>query len=320
MQPNATFGRLQAQLALVLAVVSALLLGGVAPALAGDRVAELAKTLSTSSSDKARLAAATSLARLNDKMALKPLVAALGDPNAPVRVVAATALGKLGHKAALPALTVAANDDMNADVRAQARLAAVAIAKRNKLATPFPADARVASATAGSAAASATRKNGGKAGFGNQPRVLEPQAEVYMLVKSSTDDSPGKADLKTRKQNAEIVRTALIAQCATNPSVTAVAADAARLGLGTRLVDVSVIRIEVAQHGNLIELEAQLRVAVSDEKGKMLSFLSGAAKVQVPKATFNARYLTSMRRDALEGAMHGIFAKLVQQLKAPAQS
>ena len=253
---------------------------------------------------------------MNDRAALKPLVAALGDPDAPVRFVAATALGKLGHKAAIPALTIAARDDMDPDVRAQAKASAIALAKTNKLPTPFPADTVAASATA----SATTRKNGGKAGFGNQPRTLEPQAEVYMVVKSSTDDSPGKADVKTRKQNAEIVRTALIAQCATNPSVTALAADAARLGLSTRHVDVSVTRVEVSQHGNLIELEAQLRLAVSDDKGKMLSFVSGAAKVQVPKKSFNTRYLAQMRRDALEGAMHGIFAKLMQQLKAPAQS
>src|SRR3569623_1857800 len=69
-----------------------------------DRVGDLTAMLS-SSSEKTRISAVVSLAKLGDKRALKPLVTALHDPNAQVRALAATALGKLGHKAALPALT-----------------------------------------------------------------------------------------------------------------------------------------------------------------------------------------------------------------------
>ena len=67
------------------------------PAFAGDRIEELTQMLS-SSSEKTRMSAVLSLARLGDKKAMKPLVTALHDPNAQVRAIAATALGKLGHK------------------------------------------------------------------------------------------------------------------------------------------------------------------------------------------------------------------------------
>src|SRR5262245_6989741 len=102
------------------------------PAFAGDRIAELTQMLS-SSSEKTRMSAVLSLARLGDKRALKPLVTALHDPNAQVRAIAATALGKLGHKAALPALKSTAIDDLDETVRSKAHEAAVAVAKANNI-------------------------------------------------------------------------------------------------------------------------------------------------------------------------------------------
>src|SRR5690606_472963 len=104
----------------LVAVIAVAVVAARTPAFAGDRVAELTTMLS-SSSEKTRLQAVLSLARLGDKRTLKPLVTALHDPNPQVRAIAATALGKLGHKAALPALKNAANDDRDATVRAKAR-------------------------------------------------------------------------------------------------------------------------------------------------------------------------------------------------------
>ncbi len=92
-----------------------------ATARADTRVDELDKTLSTSSSDKARLAAVAALAKIGDKTALKPLVKALHDPSADVRATAVVALGHLGHKAALPSLRELAAGDPDDTVRAKAR-------------------------------------------------------------------------------------------------------------------------------------------------------------------------------------------------------
>ena len=64
-----------------------------------------------------------------------------------------------------------------------------------------------------------------------------------------------------------------------------------------------------------MEIDAQLRLAISDEKGKMLSFLSGGAKVQIPRKTYDAKYLPSLRKEALENAMRGMFDKLLTHLR-----
>jgi hypothetical protein len=283
--------------AVVLAVAA------VAPARAAhaeDRIAELPPTLS-SSSEKARLAATVALGNLGDRRAMKPLVTALSDASPQIRVVAAAALGKIGHRAALPALKSAATDDADEKVRKSAHDAATSVARANQLPSPFPAEE-----------AAATR---GRPGFGKQPRALESAPDLYVLVHSSADDSPGKADKPTRKENAGIIRQTLVDKCNSNPVVTTAATDAKRLGLDARQIDLSVVKMDVATVGGMVEVDAELRLAISDSHGKILSFLSGGAKVQVPKHKFDARYLPRLRREALENAVHGLFDKLLAHLR-----
>ncbi len=283
-------------IAVVLAAAAA---GAPRPAHAEDRVGELTRTLS-SSSEKARLAAVVALGKLGDRRAMKPLVTALADPSAQVRGVAAAALGKLGHKAALPALKGTATDDTDEKVRKNAREAAIAVAKANQLPSPWPEPA-----TPGP----------GRPGFGKQPRALEPAPDLYVLVNSSADESPGKADKTARKEHAEIIRKTLEDSCNSTPVVTTVASDARRFGLDARHIDLSVVKMDVATVGAVVEVDAQLRLAISDGRGKMLSFLSGGAKIQVPRNKFDARYLPRMRREALENAVRGMFDKLVAHLR-----
>jgi hypothetical protein len=293
-----------ANLAVVVALIATI---GVARA--EDRIDELTRTAATSTNEKTRLAAVAALGKLDDRRAMKPLVNALGDPNAQIRAVAASALGKLGHKAALPALKAIAIDDTDAEVRKRSKEAASAIAQINGLPDPWPA---APGAKAG--------KKPARAGFGNKPRALDPQADLFVLINSTNDDSPGRTDKKTRQAHAAIVKQTLSSSFKANPTVTTVAADAKRLGLDPRHLDVSVTKLDVAQNGTFIEVEAQLRLAISDETGKMLSFLSGGAKVQVPRTTFNAKYLPQMRREALENAMRGMFDKLLAHLRDPSQT
>src|ERR1041385_2334862 len=127
-----------------------------------DRVGDLTQMLS-SSSEKTRISAVLSLARLGDKSALKPLVTALHDPSAQVRAIAATALGKLGHKAALPALKSAATDDTDETVRQKAGEAAAAIAKANHIKDD---------ATSPAAADATTTQARTTAGFGHAPHAV----------------------------------------------------------------------------------------------------------------------------------------------------
>jgi HEAT repeat protein len=296
-----------------------LLVGVVAVALAifaaparADSVDDLTKQLS-SSNEKTRVSATVSLARLGDKRSLKPLVTALHDPSAEVRAIAAVALGKLKHKAALPSLRSAATDDTDDTVRRKAREAALAVAKANDLDAELP-NTEPAAATPSKQARHTTK------GFGHSPHAVADAPDLYVMIKSSSDDSPGKADKPTRKQNAEVVKTALLESFKTAPQVTMTASDAQRWGLDPRTIDLSVVKMEVETNGGYVEIAAELRLAISDDKGKMLSFLSGGAKVQIPSAKFKGQFLPNYRREALEGAMHGMFDKLLAHLRQQSQS
>jgi hypothetical protein len=297
---------------LIALVLAAATLGEARLAHAQDRIAELTQTLS-STSEKARLSATVALGNLGDRRALKPLVAALKDPSPQIRAVAATALGKLGHKASLPALKNTANDDADETVRKASREAAIAVATANQLPSPWPAAAPAPAPVTAAADAGAPRPT--KPGFGKQPRAIEASPDVYVLVNTTNDDSPGKADKATRKEHADILRQTLVTHCNSTPVVTTLAADAKRLGLDPRHIDLSVVKMDVATIGALVEVDAQLRLAISDGRGKMLSFLSGGAKIQVPKNKFDPRYLPKMRREALEQAVRGMFDKLVTHLR-----
>lgn len=275
-----------------------------APARADDHVAELTTMLS-STSQKTRLSAVVSLARLGDKRTLRPLVSALHDPDPDVRAIAATALGHLGHRAALPALRNAATDDKDARVRAHAHQAAILVARANGLPDELdpPRTAKVS-----------------HHGFGHSPHAVVDRPDLYVTIKSSSDDSPGSADKRTRKADAEIVRQTLNDALRTAPQVTMAATVAERWGLEARHIDLSVVKLTVTPRGGIVEVEAELRLAISDDTGKMLSFLSGGAKVQVPRAKFNPAYLPTMRREALEGAMRGMVDTLLAHLRDTEQS
>jgi hypothetical protein len=281
------------------------------PAHADDRVAMLSKQLASSSSEKERVAAVIALARVNDRTTMKPLVAALHDPSSQVRALAATALGQLGHQAALPSLRTCANDDADEDVRRRARIAATAVAKANHIPDDQPAIAASDELAAHTA---------GRPGFGHQPRAVENRPDVCVLINGANDDSPGKADKKTRETHAAILRQVLGDSFRAAPQVTTTPADAQRWGLDPRHIDVSVVKLETSTGGAYVEVEAQLRVAITDGKGKMLSFLSGGAKVQVPRGKFNTAYLPNLRREALENAMRGMFDKLLAHLRGNTSS
>jgi hypothetical protein len=267
------------------------------------RIDELSTRLSSSSSARTRVTAVAALARLDDKATLRPLVNALGDPDALVRAVAASALGRLGHKASLPALNEAATDG-DATVRRNAAVAIRQVRRANDLPEPLVAQATVLRASGTS-----------QAGFGNRPQAVKARPDLYIVVKSTNDDSPSAFDGRTRKVHAEEVKTAMLDALGRSPTVTRQALDAQRYDLDLRNVDVSVIRLEQRERNHVVEVEAQLRLAISDQEGRMLSFLSGGATVQVPQRSFDRKRLPQLRQEAIRNAVDNLCTSLVKHLR-----
>ena len=266
-----------------------------------DRVQPLADVLARpGASEKSRLSAVAALARLGDRRAVRPLIDALADPSATVRALAAAALGKLGAKSALAPLRQATGDDSEA-VRTRAKQAIRAIIKANDLSDE-------------SVEASASAE--GRAGFGRDARATQNNPDLYVLVKSCNDDSPGRADKKTRATHADLLRAVMTSELAAAPLVTSTATVAKRLSLRPRAVDASVVKMDLRAKGRYLELEAELRLVISDDSGKMLSMLTGGAKVSVPRKGFNWSYLPQLRKDAIESAVRGLFGKLLVHLRS----
>ena len=275
----------------------------IAPAHAEERVGVLTRMLA-SSSDKTRLSAVLALAKLGTPAAQKPLIVALRDSSVRVRAVAATALGSLGCEPALAVLRELARDDVDPEVRKAASNAAMKIAKFPHPREPAKPDG---DAQARRAAPSATT--------GRPAHAMEPHPDLYVLINSSSDDSPGGTDKTTRKQHADIIKRVLGERCRSEVSVTANAHEAERWGLAARHIDLMVTRFEVASSGDVVAIDAELRFAISDDKGRMLSFLTGGAKLDVPISKFDPKYLQGWRREVLENAVRGMFDKLLAHLR-----
>lgn len=279
-------------------VLIALSAAGVGEARAdSDNISELAKTLETSDHHKARIAAAVSLGRLKDNRTLEPLVGALRDSHRSVRAVAAAALGHLGNARALPALQRATKDDDKV-VRKRATEAIAAI--RNDLAEDSSKSAK---------------KGKSKAGFGRSAQAEKQAAPtMFLALKSTNDKSHGKVSDKVRKARANRLRGWMLAELARTPQVTLSKTKAGDLDLQPFNIDVSIVGFTATVRGPYVEIECKLRVAISNERGKMLSFLSGGAKVQVSKKSYRRKYLYRLQLEALENAVKGIHQDVISHL------
>lgn len=288
-----------------LLVALALMLG--AKPASADRVPQLSKTLAKSKHEKERIAAAVSLGRLRDKRGVKPLVHALGDHSRTVRMVAATALGHLGDPAALPALRRASKDKDTA-VRKRAVSAIGRINKSAKTATAYPTKKRRGHRASNDRLAS-YRISGREA-----PR-LTAEPNLHIVLKSTSDETRGKTSKKLRKRRAARLRKIVKAQLNRSRYVTTSAEIATKHDLEPYSIDVSVTKLTNKRVGKWVEVEAEIRIAISNDRGKMISFLTGGAKVQVPKATFSRRYLAQHQTEALENGVKSVYQDLLTYLR-----
>ena len=58
----------------------------------------------------------------------------------------------------------------------------------------------------------------------------------------------------------------------------------------------------------------ELRLSISDQRGRMLSFLTGGVAVQVPQRTFRYEYEPQLQKEALAGAAEKINRDLMAYL------
>jgi hypothetical protein len=262
-------------------------------------MAKLAYTLTESKHDKARISAAVSLGRLKDKRALKPLVRALRDKNRVVRAVAADALGRLDDDGAIPALRRATRDS-DRTVRRKATEAIVEIRRRGK---------------SGSRRQTRDHNVSYSITAREPPRLDAPKPDLFVVLKSTSDKSSSKDRKNVRKAREQRMKKLMTASLDSVPKVTMSATEAKSHGLEPYNIDISIMKFQRTVAGPWVEIECQLRIAVSSPRGKMLSFLTGGAKVQVPKRTFRRQYEPRLKLEALDNAVKGIHQDVVTYLR-----
>jgi len=287
----------------LLAATLALLLGGASAH--ADRIGDLALALTTGKTEKTRISAAVSLGRLKDARSVKPLVRALSDDSNVVRALAATALGHLGDPAALPALQRTSSTDSDQTVRRRA-VDAIALIRSG---------ASSSAVAARSLAITPARGAGNLANYAIAPREARVTPQVFLVLKSTQDKSLGNAPVKLRQARATQMRTLILDQLRRDQTVTLMSSLAAEVGVDPYAMDVTIMKLERAERGPFVEVECEIRVAVSDRRGRMLSFLTGGAKVQVPRSTFRVQYEPQLKREALENAVKSVHGDLVKYLR-----
>lgn len=278
-----------------------------------DRLAQLAYTLSHDHSEKARIGAAVALGRSRDPRSLRPLIHALGDSSNVVRAVAATGLGYLGDHAALSALE-RATSDRDRTVR---RHVLEAIAQIREQKQQRSGSSRRGRAVARSGLSHSYPRRGDRLSHyeivpRESPRYAPSQ--VYVVLKSAQDKSSGRAPSRVRLMRANHMRSLMMAELQSNRQVTLMASEAERPDVEPYAIDITMEKLDRRVRGPYVEIECSIRVAVSNRQGKMLSFLTGGAKVQVPRRTFRRRYERELKLEAMENAVKSVHQDLIAYL------
>jgi hypothetical protein len=133
-------------------------------------------------------------------------------------------------------------------------------------------------------------------------------------MKSAADKSVGRADASTRRQRAGQIKALLLGELGKHRDVTLERTTAEKLGIEPYAIDVSITKLARGEAGPYVEIDCQLRVAVSNRRGKLISLLTGGAKVQVPKRGWNGRYEGQLRLEAMQNAVKSVHQDLITYL------
>lgn len=121
-------------------------------------------------------------------------------------------------------------------------------------------------------------------------------ATADVRVASATDASMRTAI--ERSQNTATLRRTLDRLIATQPTTETVRVDATLVSLTTET------------NGDLVVVSAQVRLALSDSDGRIVSVLTGGAKVEQTIRSNRSTKLRRMRDDAVAAACEGMFDKV----------
>ncbi len=130
-------------------------------------------------------------------------------------------------------------------------------------------------------------------------------APLGVMIASSNDASPGVLDARVRKRHGEIVRRALLDVLHRS------GADVRHSGRLPRQIDIAIVAWHIVSTADQIRVSADLRVVLCDGHGRILSIVTGRARLTVPR--LRAR-LPELREQVLAEAVAGMTRSLQSQL------
>lgn len=131
-------------------------------------------------------------------------------------------------------------------------------------------------------------------------------ATADRIVVTSSDQSESGQSAADRRANAETIKGVLDAWVS-------------RESLATdHQIDVGVVKLSVDRADAGVAVAAELRIAISDAHGKMLSVLEGTSSVLAPNRMAHAADLPGLRKEALVAATTAMLPKLRTHLHVSA--
>jgi hypothetical protein len=127
---------------------------------------------------------------------------------------------------------------------------------------------------------------------------------LAVMIASSMDTSPGVLDAHARTEHCAIVRRAL------GEVLRRAGAEVRRTAGGARRLDVAVVAWRVTAAATQTDVAVEIRVVVSDERGRMRAIVTGRAKVSAP----GSAPIAELREQAIAEAIRGIAPTLQTQL------
>jgi len=122
-------------------------------------------------------------------------------------------------------------------------------------------------------------------------------AAADRIVVTSNDQSEGQSE-EARRENAETIKAVLDTWVSSESLAT------------DHQIDVGVVKLTVDPTDAGVTCVAELRIAISDRDGKMVSLVSGTSTVTVPSRMARGTGLPMLRKDALVAATRAMLPKL----------
>jgi hypothetical protein len=142
---------------------------------------------------------------------------------------------------------------------------------------------------------------------------LDPEARrparrpppLHVVLRSAADRSSAGRDARTRRWHSDQLRAALVDDLREDRTLVLDAA-------GAR--DATIHSLSRTATGSRLEVACEVRIAISDRRGRLISLLSGGARVERPGRGCHLACERALQRDAVENAIEGLHRSLVRFL------